>query len=89
MTNKGPKQETPKLIQEANLQGLFYDQLQIINESISRPLPVEAIHYSSLVFSKFTDSKAYFEEIEGKYKEKVLGIQLLVYFPECMFVFLQ
>ena len=77
MTNKGPKQEIPKLIEEASLQGLFYDQLQIINESISRPLPVEAIHYSSLVFSKFKDSKAYFEEIEGKYKEKVLGIQLL------------
>jgi len=77
MVKKGPEKRIPKLIPEGNLQSLFYDQLKIINESISRPLPIEAIHYSSLVFSKFTDSKTYFEEVEGKYKEKVLGIKLL------------
>ena len=50
MIKKGNDKATPDLISEGNLQSLFYDQLQIINESISRPIPTEAIHYSSLVF---------------------------------------
>ena len=73
----GKKSKVPELICEGSLQGLFYDQLQIINESISRPLPIEAIHYSSMVLSKYSESKNYFEEVEGRLRDKILGIKLL------------
>ena len=50
------KSKVPELICEGSVQGLFYDQLQIINASISRPLPIEAIHYSSMVLSKYSEN---------------------------------
>jgi len=77
MVKKKPKDKLPGLISDGNLQGLFYDQLQILNNNISRPIPMEAIHYSSVVLSKFSETKEYFEEVEGKFKNKVLGIKLL------------
>ncbi len=61
---------------ESSLQSFFYDQLSEINQRSSGPLPKEAIYYSSLVMDKFSESENYFEEIEGKTREKVLGLKL-------------
>ncbi len=77
MVKKKPKNNLRGLISDGNLQGLFFDQLRFLNNNISRPIPLEAIHYSSVVLSKFSETKEYFEEVEVKFKNKVLGIKLL------------
>lgn len=41
------------------------------------PLPNETIYYSSMVMDKYGDSGNYFEVVEGKVREKVLGLKLL------------
>ena len=61
---------------EASLQSFFYDRLSEINRRSSDPLPKEVIYYSSLVMDKFSESENYFEEIEGKTREKILGLKL-------------
>jgi hypothetical protein len=65
------------LILESSLQVFFYDQLQEVNRKFLTPLPNETIYYSSLVMDNFGLSKKYFEIVEGKVREKTLGIKLL------------
>ncbi len=62
---------------ESSLQSFFYNQLLEVNKRSSDPLPNETIYYSSLVMDKFGESENYFEEVEGKIREKILGLKLL------------
>lgn len=62
---------------ENSLQVFFYDLLQEFNRKSSRPLPNEILYYASLVMDNLGNSQNYFEEVEGKVREKVLGIKLL------------
>ncbi|MBT3584250.1 MAG: hypothetical protein HN509_05055 [Halobacteriovoraceae bacterium] len=65
------------LVLEASLQSFFYDQLQKVNQKFSKPLPKEAIFYSSLVMDKFGDTQNYFENSDGRLRNKTLGLKLL------------
>lgn len=62
---------------ETSLQAFFFDQLQAINKKSSPPLPNETIFYSSLVMDRFGDAQRYFEVVDGKVRNKILGIKLL------------
>ena len=65
------------LVIETSLQPFFYDQLQAINRKMIYPLPNETIYYLSLVMDKLGDSSKYFEIVDGKVREKILGLKLL------------
>lgn len=65
------------LILENSLQAFFLDKLLELNRKTSHPLPTEAIYYSSQVMDRFGESEKYFELIEGKVREKTLGLKLM------------
>lgn len=65
------------LVLETSLQSFFFDELTRVNQKSSRPLPRETVYYSSLVLDQYGESGKYFETIEGKVREKVLGVKLL------------
>ncbi|GAB4016326.1 MAG: hypothetical protein Fur0010_16070 [Bdellovibrio sp.] len=65
------------LVLESSLQFYFYDQLQEVNSKSTRPLPTETIYYSSIVMDRFGESSEFFEVVEGKVREKILGMKLL------------
>ena len=65
------------LILDASLQTFFFDQLQSVNQKSQIQLPNEVIYYSSLVMDKFGHSHEYFEVVDGRVREKVLGMKLL------------
>lgn len=64
------------LILENSLQVFFYDLLIEANKKSLRPLPNEIIYYSSLVMDQFGSSNRYFEVVDGKIREKILGLKL-------------
>jgi hypothetical protein len=66
-----------ELILENSLQCFFYDELSRVNKKSANPLSNETIYYSSLVMDKYGSSNEYFEIIDGKVKEKKLGLKLL------------
>ena len=65
------------IILETSLQMFFYDHLEEMNKKSTGPLSNELIFYSSLVMNHFGTSKKFFEEVDGKVKDKILGIKLL------------
>jgi hypothetical protein len=65
------------LILESSLQTFFFDHLLEVNNKSIEPLPKETIYYSSLVMDRFGLSQEYFEEVDGKIRDKVLGLKLL------------
>lgn len=65
------------LVLETSLQSFFFDELSRVNAKSSRPLPKETVFHSSLVLDQFGESGNYFETVEGKVREKVLGVKLL------------
>jgi hypothetical protein len=65
------------LVLESSLQVFFYDHLQEFNKKSLTPLPNETIFYSSLVMDNYGDSSKFFEQVDGKSREKILGIKLL------------
>ena len=67
----------PQIVLESSLQFFFYDLLQEFNRKFTRPLPNETIFYSSLVMDHYGESKNFFEVVDGKQREKILGIKLL------------
>ncbi len=69
--------KTSGLILESSLQVFFYDHLQEFNKKSLTPLPNETIFYSSLVMDSYGDSTKFFDQVDGKSKEKILGIKLL------------
>ncbi|PIP90663.1 MAG: hypothetical protein COW01_07420 [Bdellovibrionales bacterium CG12_big_fil_rev_8_21_14_0_65_38_15] len=66
-----------ELILETSLQTFFFDELTQVNQKSSRPLPRETVHYSSIVLDQYGESGKYFETVEGKVRDKVLGLKLL------------
>ncbi len=74
---KKPVNQDTELILETSLQSFFFDQLLEANQKFQRPLPNESIYYSSLVMDKFGLSKEYYEIIDGRVRDKVLGIKLM------------
>lgn len=66
-----------KLTLESSLQVYFYDQLQEFNKKSLQPLSPEIVYYSSLVMDQFGDASKYFEKVDGKIREKILGIKLM------------
>ena len=67
----------PSLSIETSLQPFFYDQLQSFNHKTIYPLPNETVYYLSMVMDRLGNSSKYFETIDGKVREKILGIKLL------------
>jgi hypothetical protein len=65
------------LVLESSLQVFFYDHLQEFNKKSLTPLPNETIFYSSLVMDSYGDSAKFFEQVDGRSREKILGIKLL------------
>lgn len=65
------------LILEASLQAFFFEQLASANDKSQLKLPKETIYYSSLVMDRFGHSHEYFEMVDGRVREKVLGMKLL------------
>lgn len=66
-----------KLILDANLQAFFYEHLQDFNSRSLSPLPTETIVYSSQVMDNFGNSEKFFEQVNGRAREKILGIKLM------------
>lgn len=62
---------------ESSLQVYFYDQLQEFNKKSLHPLGSEFVYYSSLVMDQYGDASKYFEKVDGKIREKILGIKLM------------
>ncbi|MFA6237055.1 MAG: hypothetical protein WC635_06975 [Bacteriovorax sp.] len=69
--------QASKLVLENSLQYFFYEQLDEANKKCVRPLPNEIIFYSSIVMDQYGSSNKYFETVDGKVREKILGIKLL------------
>ncbi len=69
--------EKDSLVLESSLQVYFYDQLQEFNKKSTAPIQNEFVYYSSLVMDHFGDASKYFETVEGKTRDKILGIKLL------------
>lgn len=65
------------LVLESSLQVFFYDHLQEFNKLSLSPLPNETIFYSSMVMDSYGDSAKFFEQVDGKAREKTLGLKLL------------
>lgn len=69
--------KTANLILESSLQSFFFDKLQEVNKKSTRPASNQEIFYLSVVLDQFGESKKYFDEEEGKPREKMLGMKLL------------
>ncbi len=69
--------ESSKLILDGNLQVFFYDHLQEFNSRFFTPLPTETIFYSSMVMDNFGNSEKFFDQVDGRTREKILGIKLM------------
>lgn len=69
--------QSSKIILDANLQVFFYEHLQDFNARSLMPLPTETILYSSYVMDNFGNSERFFEQVNGKAREKILGIKLM------------
>jgi hypothetical protein len=60
-----------------NLGTFFYQKLDELNKKSLCPVPQETIFYSSSVLERFSLSKNFFDQSEGRIREKVLGLKLL------------
>ncbi len=67
----------PEIITVQDLKSYFYESLREANQAIIKPVPQETLFYSSDVLNKYCDSKEFFEETEGRVKNKILGEKLL------------
>lgn len=68
---------TKKIILKANLQGFFFEGLNSLNKKSLCPVPESVIYYSSDVLDKFALSQDFFDNSDGKVREKILGLKLL------------
>ncbi len=71
------QKQVPEIITVADLKSYFYESLKEINSGYKSPVPDETLLYSSDVLDKFSVSAMYFENNNGKIKEKILGEKLL------------
>lgn len=65
------------VILESSLQTFFFDELERINKKFESPISKEKIFYSSLVMDRFSLSDQLFEVVDGRKRDKVLGVKLL------------
>lgn len=65
------------IISHESLVQFFYKGLNEVNKNSICPLPQEFIFYSSDVLNKYLFSEKYFETMNGKISEKILGINFL------------
>jgi len=70
-----PKEQ--KILLKPSLQNFFYERLQEINQQFNSPIPGEFLIYSSKVMEELGNSDKYFEIVEGRVREKILGKRLL------------
>jgi hypothetical protein len=66
-----------KLLLGTSLQAFFYDHLDQFNKKMLNPLAQETIFYSSLVMDNYGESTKYFEQVDNRSREKILGIKLM------------
>ncbi len=66
-----------KIILDTSLQAFFYDHLQEFNAKSMTPLRQEAIFYSSVVMDQYGESEKFFEQVNNRSREKILGIKLM------------
>ena len=71
------RENNSDLVLESSLQTFFYGHLNEVNKKSLHPLPNEVIFYSSIVMDRFAESKNYFQEEEGRVREKILGKKFL------------
>lgn len=72
------KNTPKKLILNESLQSFFLDSLTEQNKKSLRPVPAEALYYSSEVLNDFVNPAKFFElNDEGKVRQKILGLKLL------------
>lgn len=72
------KNSPKKLILNESLQSFFLDSLTEQNKKSLRPVPSEALYYSSEVLNDFVNPARFFElNDEGKVRQKILGLKLL------------
>lgn len=65
------------IITVPDLQSFFFQSLDELNNKAVCPVPQETIFYSSRVLDKLSLSASYFEEEDGRLREKILGTKLL------------
>jgi hypothetical protein len=65
------------IVTTESLQQYFFESLSELNKKSLCPVPEEIIYYSSDVLVRYTNSENYFEFVDGKLREKVLGLRLL------------
>lgn len=66
-----------KIILGTSLQAFFYTHLQDYNKRSLTPLKQETIFYSSMVMDNYGDSSKFFEQVDNRVREKILGIKLM------------
>lgn len=66
-----------EIVFSSDLRAFFYEELDKLNNKSSFPLTQENIFYSSTVLEKFNSPEVLFENNEGRFQEKALGIKLL------------
>ncbi len=64
-------------LQAVSLQSFFYEELSRVNQKTVQPLHPQFIFYASLIMERYALADTYFEEREGKVREKILGVKLL------------
>ncbi len=69
--------EAKQIILSTNLRGVFFEDLNDLNNKSLCPIPQSIIYYSSDVLGKFALSENFFDVEEGKVREKILGTKLL------------
>jgi len=73
MNHSKPKE----IITVPSLQTYFYESLSELNKKAVCPVPQELVYYSSNVLDQFSLSHAFYDEREGRVREKILGTRLL------------
>jgi len=66
------------LITVESLKAFFFNELDVINRTSLCPVPQETIFYSSAVLEKYSLSESYFNNTEGKIREKILDRKSVV-----------
>lgn len=78
MTESHKNAPPKKIILNESLQSFFLDSLTEQNKKSLRPVPAEALYYSSEVLNDFVNPSKFFElNDEGKVRQKILGLKLL------------
>ncbi len=77
LSNKQEEEKRLELVTGQSLQSFFYSHFDDLNKLSMEPLPMEVLFYASRVMDKFHLSKNFFEKIEGRVENKILGKKIL------------